>query len=275
VIQEKWLRVRLKLQWVPGHKEIEGNEKVNKEAKHVTEGEHWNHRNEHHCLLKTLPASKLVTKQHLKNKIQKEYEKEFHKSLRYERAVGINPKIPTSNFMKIAAKLLWNWTGIDHLLPTLLHNLHCAKETVTVITGQGQEYQVGDISRWKDDETPHGTHLWHKMIQGLTQQPTIHGTGWRRTLMIPDWPPFLYFTFPLSSFLFFFPAFFIFSLFPFSLLHLTVPYPTLFYPTLSHRIIHCVHVAPEPPQEAMTVGVRLKHRHYSYTWALVIRCHST
>lgn len=32
-IKEKWPRVRLKLQWVPGHEEIEGNEKANKEAK--------------------------------------------------------------------------------------------------------------------------------------------------------------------------------------------------------------------------------------------------
>ena len=104
-IQEKWPRVRFKLQWVPGHEGIEGNEKANTEAKRATEREHRNRRNEHHRLLKTLPASKSATKQHLKKKVQKEHEKEFHKSPRYERAARIDPKTPASNFMKIAAKL--------------------------------------------------------------------------------------------------------------------------------------------------------------------------
>ena len=52
-----------------------------------------------------LPASKSATKQHLKKKVQKEHKKEFQKSSRYERAVRIDPKAPTSNFMKITAKL--------------------------------------------------------------------------------------------------------------------------------------------------------------------------
>ena len=41
-ITKKWPRVRLKLQWVPGHEGIEGNEKVDTEAKCATEGEHHN-----------------------------------------------------------------------------------------------------------------------------------------------------------------------------------------------------------------------------------------
>lgn len=84
-LEEKWPRIRLKLQWVPGHEEIEGNEKADIEAKRAAEGKHRNRRHEHHWLLKGLPASKTATKQHLKMKVWKAHVKEFRKSSRYDR----------------------------------------------------------------------------------------------------------------------------------------------------------------------------------------------
>jgi len=104
-IKERWPRVKLKLQWVLGHEGIEGNEKADTEAKQAVEGKHRNRRHKHHRLLKGLPASKTVTKQHLKRKVWKAHIKEFRKSPRYERMTKFDPKSPASNFMKIAAKL--------------------------------------------------------------------------------------------------------------------------------------------------------------------------
>jgi len=104
-IEDKWPRARLKLQWVPGHEGIEGNEKADTEAKRAVEGSHRNRRNEHYQLIRGIPDSKPATRQALKVKNRQEYAKEFQKSPRYDKAIKYDPRAPSSNFRMIPAKL--------------------------------------------------------------------------------------------------------------------------------------------------------------------------
>lgn len=104
-IEDKWPRAGLKLQRVPGHEGIEGNEKADTEAKRAAEGSHRNRRNEHYRLVRGIPDSKPATRQTLKAKSRREYAKEFQKSPRYDKVIKYDPRAPSSNFQKISAKL--------------------------------------------------------------------------------------------------------------------------------------------------------------------------
>ena len=94
-IEDKWLRARLKLQWVPGHKGIEGNEKADIKAKRAVEGSHRNQRNEHYWLIRGIPDSKPVTRQTVKAKNRQEYVKEFQDMTR-QSSMTPEPHHPTS-----------------------------------------------------------------------------------------------------------------------------------------------------------------------------------
>ena len=104
-IEDRWLRAKLKLQLVPGHEGIEGNEKADTEAKRAVEGSHRYQRNEHYRLIRGILDSKPVTRQTLRVKIRKEHGKEFQKSPRYDKVIKYDTRVPLSSFQKILAKL--------------------------------------------------------------------------------------------------------------------------------------------------------------------------
>ena len=104
-IEDRLLRAKLKLQWVPGHEGIKGNKKANTEAKRAVEGSHMDQMNEHYQLIRGILDSKPVTRQMLRVKIRKEHGKEFQKSPRYDKAIKYDTRVPSSSFQKISAKL--------------------------------------------------------------------------------------------------------------------------------------------------------------------------
>jgi len=105
--------------------------KADTEAKRAAEEPHKNRRNEHYRLIRGIPDSKLATKQTLKARTQREYEKKFQGSPRYDKAIKYNAKAPSPNFRKISVKLSRRQVSILIQLRTghvpLQAYLHCFK----------------------------------------------------------------------------------------------------------------------------------------------------
>ena len=101
---KQWCKVNFV--WVPGHEDIDGNEKADEEAKQAVElgsSPWWNlpaflHRKE-------LPISISATRQVLKSNIKKRWRTEWKVSLHYMISSNIDYSLPSDNYMHIANQL--------------------------------------------------------------------------------------------------------------------------------------------------------------------------
>lgn len=91
----------IKLGWIPGHRNVEGNERADRLANEATstgssEPQHLPK------LLKTkLPISKSAAEQHFLDKIRKRAQRDWLNSRRYSRMKATDPAAPSNSFLKL------------------------------------------------------------------------------------------------------------------------------------------------------------------------------
>ena len=107
----KWCKV--KFVWVPGHEDIDGNEKADEEAKQAAEvGSSPRRKLPTLLRRKDLPISISATRQALKGNIKKQWKTEWKVSPRHALSSNVDYSLPSDNFMHIANQLRWNQASI-------------------------------------------------------------------------------------------------------------------------------------------------------------------
>ena len=97
---KQWYKVNFV--WVPGHKDIEGNEKANEEAKQaVKQGSSPSRQLLAFVHRKNLPVSVSATKQALKSDIKKRWRKEWKVSPCHTNTSNIDYSMPSDNYLHI------------------------------------------------------------------------------------------------------------------------------------------------------------------------------
>ncbi|KAI6033770.1 hypothetical protein BKA83DRAFT_4044275 [Pisolithus microcarpus] len=127
---ERLTRDSITVCWILGHREVEGNELADKEAKVAAEGK------EKMSLVTSLPPklcsplphSISALKQQHNTKLLSAWRKEWKCSPRFCSMVNINPELPSKSFIKLAGALHKKQTGLYIQLCTnhapLNHHLH-------------------------------------------------------------------------------------------------------------------------------------------------------
>lgn len=95
---ERHRHLKFMLGWVPGHKGIPGNERVDEEAKKAAEGAHNNMVNRIPFLTKGLLKSKVALQQAYRDQIKLWVTNRFQDSPRYQRATCIDSTTSPKGF---------------------------------------------------------------------------------------------------------------------------------------------------------------------------------
>jgi len=96
---------RIRVLWIPGHREIPGSERADEEAKKACEGAHRNRNNNLRFLTRGIPASKSAIKQVLRARVKKKEVKLFQASHRFPKMSRIDPSMPNTKFPREIARL--------------------------------------------------------------------------------------------------------------------------------------------------------------------------
>jgi ribonuclease HI len=101
---KRWCKV--KFVWTPGHEDIEGNERADKEAKLAAEtGSNAKKHQPAWLRGRALPISISATRQALKSDAKKRWKTEWSESPRHQNSANIDCSLPSDNFLHIAGQL--------------------------------------------------------------------------------------------------------------------------------------------------------------------------
>jgi len=136
-VRNKHHGIRIRIHWIPGHKDVALNEKVDAEAKKAAEGAHNNINNRVGILTKPLPISRSAKKQALRAKTKQSYIRHFKSLPRYKKIERIDPSAPSNKFRKMTASMTRRQKSIliqlrtGHIpLQAYLHKIHKAETPI-------------------------------------------------------------------------------------------------------------------------------------------------
>ena len=103
---------RIRIRWIPGHRDIPGSDRADEEAKKASEGSHRNRNHETRFLRNGIPASKSAIRQLLRTRLKKKEAKLFRESHRFNRISRIDPRMPDTKFPRETANLDRRYSSI-------------------------------------------------------------------------------------------------------------------------------------------------------------------
>jgi len=95
----------LLMRWVPGHKDIKGNERADVEAKKAAQGDSTPDKLLPQTYRGTLPHSRTAAQQQLLKELKEEAAASFAKSPRFRRLHEVDSSVPSPKFQKIVSFL--------------------------------------------------------------------------------------------------------------------------------------------------------------------------